>query len=210
MPKTQPFDQYFSDYENWFIENRYVYLSELAAVRHFIPATGTGVEIGIGSGQFAAPLGISVGIDPSESMNRLAKTRQLTVIQAEAENLPFPDYSFDFCLMVTTVCFVTNLRQSFSEVKRILKSGASFIIGFVDKNSPLGQLYLEKKQDNRFYREATFYSTEELKIQLLHTGFVPTTIVQTVFGDLKMIKQVQPFQSGYGKGGFVVIGAELN
>jgi SAM-dependent methyltransferase len=210
MPKTQSFDQYFNDYEHWFIENKYVYFSELEAVRHFIPPVATGVEIGIGSGQFAAPLGISVGIDPSESMLKLAKARQLTVVRAAAENLPFTNHSFDFALMVTTVCFVDDLKQSFSEVIRILKSDGSFVIAFVDKNSPLGKLYLEKKQDNVFYREALFYSTDELKNYLSHAGFIPTMIVQTVFGKLKEINAVQPFHSGYGKGGFVVIKAELS
>jgi len=210
MPKTQAFDRYFEQYEYWFVKNKYVYLSELEAVRHFLPPTGVGVEIGIGSGQFAAPLGIGLGIDPAKNMLKLARAKQLSVVLATAENLPFRDHSFDFALMVTTVCFVDDLKQSLLEAKRILRSGGCLVIGFVDKNSPLGKQYLNKKYANRFYQQAVFYSTEELKHQLLHTGFVPTTIVQTVFGDLKKIKQVQPFQSGYGKGGFVVIRAELS
>ena len=69
MSKIKPFDQYFERYENWFTENEYVYQSELAAVSHFIPQMQKGVEIGIGSGQFASPLKIKIGIDPSKSMD---------------------------------------------------------------------------------------------------------------------------------------------
>ena len=68
MPITEPFDQHSDEYERWFIENRYVYLSEIAAIHHFIPPTGLGVEIGVGSGQFTQPLKIPFGIDPSENM----------------------------------------------------------------------------------------------------------------------------------------------
>lgn len=42
MFKIQPFEQYFKKYESWFTENKYVYQSELAAVRKFIPKVGEG------------------------------------------------------------------------------------------------------------------------------------------------------------------------
>ena len=162
MPKTQPFDQYFSDYENWFIENKYAYLPELAAIHHFLPSIGKGVEIGTGSGQFALPLKIKRGIDPSKSMVNLAKQKGLIVCRAVAENLSFKKNLFDFALMVTTVCFVDDVTISFKEVKRILKSNGRFIVGLVDKNSPLGRKYLKMKHDNVFYQWATFYSTDEI------------------------------------------------
>lgn len=209
MPKTQPFDQYFSDYENWFIENKYAYLSELAAIHHFLPSIGKGVEIGIGSGQFALPLKIKRGIDPSKSMVNLAKQKGLNVCRAVAENLPFKKNLFDFALMVTTVCFVDDVTISFKEAKRILKSNGRFIVGLVDKNSPLGRKYLKMKHDNVFYQWATFYSTDEIILQLNRIGFKNFATVQTVFGDLKNIEQTQPFKQGYGKGGFVVIKAEI-
>jgi SAM-dependent methyltransferase len=47
--------------------------------------------------------------------------------------------------MVTTICFVDDVRKFFSEVRRIFKPGGSFIIGLVDKNSPLGKAYGELK-----------------------------------------------------------------
>ena len=63
MRKIQPFDQYSKKYEKWFIENKYVYQSELAAVGNFIPKIGKGVDIGVGSGQFSFPFQISFGSD---------------------------------------------------------------------------------------------------------------------------------------------------
>jgi len=71
----QPFDVYHERYEEWFDINQAAYISELLALRPFIPAGGNGIEVGVGSGRFAAPLGISIGIDPSSSMLSYAIAR---------------------------------------------------------------------------------------------------------------------------------------
>jgi len=208
MPKTKPFDQYYVDYENWFAINKYAYLSELAAVRYFQPAMGSGAEIGIGSGQFSDPLGIQFGIDPSPAMLNLAKRKNLSVVRAVAENLPLKSHTFDYVLMVTTICFLDDIDASFKEAHRILKQKGRFIIGFVDINSPLGRDYLRKKQNNVFYRWAIFYTVDEIIVHLKRNGFHLVATVQTVFGDLKSIDQVQSLRHGYGEGGFVVMNAE--
>lgn len=68
MARTRPFDEHLEEYEQWFHDNWFVFQSEPAAIEKFIPRKGKGVEIGIGSGIFAAPLVIDQGIDPSEGM----------------------------------------------------------------------------------------------------------------------------------------------
>lgn len=209
MPSTKPFDQHSDEYEQWFVENRYVYLSELAAVRRFMPRSGMGVEIGVGSGQFALPLKIPFGIDPSENMLNLAQQKGIIILKSVAEHLPFKNSTFDSVLMVTTICFVDDTNLSFQEVRRILKTNGKFILGLVDRNSPLGQIYLSKKQQNVFYRLATFYSTAEIISLLEQNQFTNIQTVQTVFGNLAEITAIQPFKNGYGEGGFVVIKAEM-
>lgn len=205
MPKTKPFDENYEQYEEWFENNKYAYLSELKAVKHFIPEDKNGVEIGIGSGKFAVPLGIKVGVEPSKAMAKLAGERGLKVYIGVGEKLPFESSSFDFVLMVTTICFLDDVEKSFSEVKRILKPGGSFIIGFVDKQSPLGKQYLRYKNENVFYKIADFFSTKQVIGILKNTGFKDFEVVQTVFGELSFIDKIQNFKEGYGEGGFVVI-----
>lgn len=209
MPITKPFDQHSDEYEQWFIENRYVYLSELAAVRHFMPRSGMGVEIGVGSGQFALPLKIPFDIDPSEMMLKLAQQKGIGVVKAVAEYLPFKNNAFDSVLMVTTICFLDDVNKAFQEARRILKVNGKFILGLVDRNSPLCQIYLAKKEQNVFYRSATFYSTEEIISLLEQNQSTNFHTVQTVFGNLAEITEIQPFKNGHGEGGFVVIKAEI-
>lgn len=205
MPKTEPFDENYQQYEEWFDKNKYAYQSELKMIKHVIPEEGNGVEIGIGSGIFAKPLGIKIGIDPSSEMLKLATKRGLKVCKGVAENLPFKDDSFDFALMVTTICFLDNAEKALLEVKRVTKPNGSFIIGFVDKESPLGKIYQKYKNENVFYRIATFYSAIDVILLLEKMDFIIVETYQTVFGNLSDIKSLQDFKEGYGEGGFVAI-----
>jgi SAM-dependent methyltransferase len=207
MAKTQPFDAYLNDYELWFEKHQFAYLSEVEAVRHFIPENKRGIEIGIGTGRFALPFGIMHGVEPSAAMRGFATRRGLMVYDGVAEDLPLAGESFDFALMVTTVCFVDDIVRSFQEVHRILRPGGVFIIGMVDKGTPLGDEYEKIKDKNKFYRVAAFYSTTEIISNLRQTGFGSIDIVQTVFGDLDSIQETQPFKAGYGEGGFVAMKA---
>ena len=125
----------------------------------------------------------------------------------DAEKLSFPEERFDFALMVTTICFIDDVDKSFQEVQRVLRSRGIFVIGFVDKDSPLGRTYQQRKDENVFYREATFYSSAEVISFFQQGGFENPKIIQTVFGKLEDIGSVQDFKNGYGEGGFVVIRA---
>jgi len=207
MARTEPFDKYLNEYEKWFKENYWVYQSEVEAVRHFIPTGKKGIEIGIGTGRFAIPFDIREGVEPSTSMRNFSLRLGLTVYKGTAEKLPLEDKSYDFALMVTTICFVDDVNKAFREVYRILKPEGCIIVGFVDKNSALGQIYEKKKNQNKFYRYATFYSTEEVIELLKENKFKNIEIIQTIFGELSEIKNIQLFKEGYGEGGFVVIKA---
>lgn len=208
MAKTKVFDENLNKYEEWFIINKFVYQSELKAVQKTIPQNKKGIEIGIGSGLFAKPLGIKEGIEPSSKMRQKARGRNLKVIDAVAENLPYPNESKDFALMVTTICFVDDIQKSFEEAYRVIKQSGYLIIGFVDKNSPLGKIYLEHQNESLFYQDAIFFGTEEVYELLRKTGFKIEETYQTVFGKLAEIKQIQETLEGYGKGSFVVIKAK--
>ena len=205
--KIEPFEKYAQRYEDWFERNRFAYESELEAVRSMLPEKGKCVEIGVGSGRFAGPLGIKFGVEPSQKMRAIARKRGIEVVDGVAENLSYNNGTFNYALMVTTLCFLDDVDAAFGEVYRILKPGGFFINGFVDRKSKLGQFYERHKQENVFYKIAHFYSIGDIISYLTAAGFRDFDFRQTIFQDLDKIKSIEPVKPGYGKGSFVVVKA---
>ena len=65
------FDKYAEEYDRWFDENEIIYKSEIEALKRHIPR-GKGLEIGVGTGRFAKPFNIKIGVDVSEEMAKIA------------------------------------------------------------------------------------------------------------------------------------------
>jgi len=202
------FDEHAGQYEAWFKRNRFAYESELQAVKALLPESGEGVEIGVGSGRFANPLGIKVGVEPSSKMRGIALSRGIEVVDGVAEKLPFDDAEFDFALMVTIICFLDDVEKALKEAHRILKPGGAIIVGFIDKNSPVGEFYQQYKDESVFYRAASFYSVNEVINHLKKAGFSNFTFTQTIFHKLTEIEEIEPTKEGYGEGSFVVVRGE--
>jgi len=202
-----PFNQLAHDYDQWFDQHQAIFKSEVEALRKVMPKSGEGLEIGVGSGRFAEVLGIKTGIEPAENLGKIAKSRGINLYNAVAESLPFSDNQFDYVLFNTVVCFLDSPQRAFSEAKRVLKSNGVIIIGMIDKNSPLGRLYETKKMDNPFYKNAHFYSVDEMIAFINQLGFSQKEIYQTFFFPLDKIVAPDPVKPGYGMGGFVAIKA---
>jgi ubiquinone/menaquinone biosynthesis C-methylase UbiE len=207
MAGTSIFDLNHQRYDQWFEHHLPAYQSELLAVRALLPWQGLGLSIGVGTGRFAAPLGVPIGLDPSAKMLEYASRRNISAIQAAAEALPFHDASFDYILCVTTICFVDDISLTLKEARRVLKAGGALVLGFIDRDTPLGQQYLEHQDENPFYREARFFSATEVEQLLEQTGFVERRWVQTLFNTLEETKQIEALRSGYGQGAFVSVRA---
>jgi len=207
MTKNKPFDEYAYQYEDWFERNKFAFESELQAIREQLPKNSNGIEIGVGSGRFAVPLGIKTGVEPSGKMREIAQKKGIEVIDGVAESLPFDSSQIDFALMITTICFVDNIEVSFQEAYRVLKPGGFLIIGFIDKESPIGRLYQQHKEESVFYSIATFYTVDEVASNLKKIGFKNFNFTQTIFHNLDEIKDIEPIKEGYGEGSFVVIRA---
>jgi SAM-dependent methyltransferase len=205
MPKMQPFEQNVERYEEWFDRYPLAYASEVEAVRALLPRRGDGLEVGVGTGRFAVPLGVREGIEPSGAMARLAVERGVHVRLGAAEALPCKDGSFDYLLMMVTVCFLDDVYLAFREAHRVLRPGGRVLVGFIDRVSPLGRAYEKIRDENVFYRDATFFSTDEVIFHLSEAGFDEFEFRQTIFGHPADVREADPVRSGYGEGSFVVV-----
>jgi len=204
MPKIKPFDENSKEYDRWYTENNNIYTSELIAIKSFLPQGVSGIEIGVGTGRFAVPLDVKIGVEPSKNMAEIARSHGINVLNGMAENLPLGNGEFDFALMVTAICFFDDVRKAFKEAFRILRDNGFLVVAFIDKESELGKLYEKHKQNNQFYKDATFYSVKEVTDLLIDTGFKNFEYKQTVYSLENIIHNVD---TGFGRGGFVVIKA---
>jgi SAM-dependent methyltransferase len=137
-----------------------------------------------------------------------AAARGIETTKGIAEALPFPDGSFDYAVIVTTICFVGSPDKMLAEAHRVLRPDGKLVIGFIDRESGLGQGYLERQSESVFYREARFYSAAEVGELVRSAGFNSLTWGQTLFRPLAEITEVEPVRPGTGDGAFVAVMAE--
>ncbi|MEA1928947.1 MAG: class I SAM-dependent methyltransferase [Candidatus Auribacterota bacterium] len=202
---SNPYEFYPREYDRWYDKNRPAYLSELECIKESIPSAGVGLEIGVGTGRFAAPLGIEWGIDPIREMLLQVREHGVRVIQGDGSILPFNPESFDYVVMVTVLCFLSFPKQIIEEAHRVLKDDGRLIVGFVDRESYLGKIYQAKKSKSRFYRDAKFYSVREVLQLFPSFNWGDIEIRQTLFESVGETDAVQSSREGWGEGGFVVV-----
>lgn len=76
----------------------------------------------------------ATGIDPSEGLIRqnINKGKKSRLIAAHAENIPFPDKSFDIVLSITAIQNFDDVEKGLKEIKRVGKG--CFVLSFLKKS----------------------------------------------------------------------------
>ncbi|MFW6383848.1 MAG: class I SAM-dependent methyltransferase [Halodesulfurarchaeum sp.] len=204
-----PFETETETYEAWFDRFEAAYRAEIRALEELLEPTDRTISIGVGTARFAEPLGVPHGVDPSPAMLERARERGIEAVQGVGEALPYRDGSADSLLSVTTVCFFEDLDRAIEEAARVLEPGGTLLLGFIDRESQIGQQYQAIKDENPFYRHATFYSTAELKAALDRAGFEAFETRQTLFSMPEELAGPDPVREGTGEGSFVALRARL-
>jgi ubiquinone/menaquinone biosynthesis C-methylase UbiE len=135
------------------------------------------LEIGFGHGRtierlaFAVGDGRVCGVDVSEAMLAMARNRnrrgvaegRIDLRIADCAALPFADASFDGALSVHTLYFWSDPVSRLSEIRRVLRPGGRFVLGFLRAESDLCA---------GFPREVySFYGEREVQAMLAEAGF---------------------------------------
>ncbi len=209
---THPFDQLAARYDAWFEgnEGRLIFQIELAAIRAAAQAAPQPwLEVGVGSGRFAAALGINVGIDPSEKLLEIARRRGVHATRAYGEHLPFEDNAFGTVFLIVTICFVDDPLPVLQECHRVLHRDGKLIIGLVPQESVWGKKYTaEGEHGHPFYSHAHFYTVSQVESMLDKAGFTLEGCFSTLFQPPDRVVQPEfPRPGCIGAAGFVVFRA---
>jgi ubiquinone/menaquinone biosynthesis C-methylase UbiE len=134
-----------------------LYESELLAAARL--GCRGGVEVGVGTGRFATPLGLKAGVDPVREMLRLAP-RGLDLVEGVGEMLPLRSRAFPCALLVVTLCFVQDPAAVLREAMHVAERVVTCI---VPRESPWGRRYRETAAlGHPFYAKARFYTVREV------------------------------------------------
>lgn len=204
------FDILTREYDEWYDskEGSLVYESELLCLKSLIEKDAyLMLEIGVGTGRFGSYFKGTVGIDPSLNALKFAKKRGVTVVQGIGECLPFKDRTFDYVILIVTLCFVQNPIDVLKESKRVLKERGSVIIGIISSDSAWGVFYEDKrKKGHPFYSMARFYSFKELKEMFKKVGLNVISIKSTLFQKPHAVKRIEyPIDGFREDAGFICI-----
>ncbi|WP_054852968.1 class I SAM-dependent methyltransferase [Vulcanisaeta distributa] len=166
------FNRYARDYDNWYAKHADIAESEIRAVSMLVPK-GLGIEIGVGSGFFAGRVGIPIGLEPALAMAKLARDKGVdVVVGVGGEVMPLRDSSFDYAVIIVTICFLDDPRRTLAEVYRVLKPAGKLITCVVPRDSEHGRFYMELgRKGHRFYSVAHFYTVNEVREALESLGF---------------------------------------
>lgn len=141
------------------------------------------LEIGFGHGRSIAAAarltrgGLVAGVDHSPSMVAMARRRNRSLVdmrladlrQADSLHLPFEDSSFDKAWAVHTVYFWDDLEGHLRQIRRVLKPGGRFVLGFRPASDETMRAF-----------PATVYSfrpAEQLRQALCSAGFQEVALV---------------------------------
>ncbi|MDE3082637.1 MAG: class I SAM-dependent methyltransferase [Acidobacteriota bacterium] len=174
MIEIDPFDHDAARYDAWYdsAPGRQIFVDEVAALSPLWPSTPPRLEVGVGSGRFAAALGVEYGVDPAPGALALAAPRGVRAVVGRAEELPFRAESFAAVLCVVTLCFVSDPERALREARRVLAPGGRIVVGTVPRDSELGTRYeVLAREGHPFYSRARFLSVADHISLLEGAGF---------------------------------------
>lgn len=232
IERKQKFDGYAEKYDEWFMKNENLFMSEL---RLFKTALGDIegkklLSVGCGSGLFESYIDCTniEGIEPSEDMGKIAEKRGVNVIRyGLIEDVDLPEDYYDIIYFNGSMSYIPDITPVCEKSLRALKDGGRLILFDVPKESAFGFMYLLGKSLNTYDHEflegampklpyplalacsGVWHTTEEKIDALKSLGIEKFSYYQTLIKNpLYTNEEPEEVSEGYKSGGYVAIIAE--
>jgi len=204
---VKAFNGIAESYEDWYKQLRgaQVLQSELLGLETLLPASGTGFEVGAGTGIFAQQLTSSdrvvLCLDQSPRMLKRSRAKGLDAVLAAAEWFPLRRGSLDFVFMVTTIEFLNDPVAALRSIGSSLKKESPIVVLAINRDSKWGELYVRLGiSGDHIFRHARIYSIGELESMLAEAGFVVSDEVGTLAKGSDEPEEPNLLESGEGAG----------
>jgi SAM-dependent methyltransferase len=148
MVQTPVSTDTFSDpevYESWYHTKRGRWIGDTEwrlLMEMLRPRRATScLDVGCGSGYFSRRLADAdltvTALDANERMLAYARAQSncRSYVRGDARRLPFADGSFDYCVAVTSLCFVPDPGQALREMMRVARH--KIVLGLLNHRSLL-------------------------------------------------------------------------
>ena len=141
------YDEHAEAYDNWFMLNSNVLLSELLLLKKALGNPGRTLSVGCGSGIFESMLksrfGIEIneGIEPSDGMATIAEKRGMKVLRVGADSASKAGAGFDTVLFNGSSSYIENPGAAFAEAHKVLRDGGRLVVLDVTAEGGYGTLY---------------------------------------------------------------------
>ena len=167
-------------YEAWYHTPRGAWIgtTEFALLlRLLYPHPGSSLlDVGCGSGYFSrcfAERGLQVtGLDPDKAATTYAESLggAVNYLNGSALSLPFDNEAFDYCMAVTSLCFIQEPQQALREMWRLSRYGVC--LGLLNRHS----LLYRKKHDSPGYAGARWDTWHDISSWLARLDPCPTAV----------------------------------
>lgn len=184
------------------------------------------LDVGCGPGALTAELVARVGpaavsaVDPSEPFVAAARTRNpdVSVQQAFAEELPFPDQAFDAALAQLVVHFMTDPGAGVAEMRRVTRRGgvvAACVWDHAGGQGPVSPLWEAAREiDPEVEDESRLAGSREGDLARLFDSAglhaIEETALSVSVSHPSFEEWWEPFTLGVGPGGSYVAGLDAH
>jgi phosphatidylethanolamine/phosphatidyl-N-methylethanolamine N-methyltransferase len=203
QPSSQPavYDRFAAHYDRVIAPLERLILTRLRAeTLALLPEESRVLEVGAGTGSnfpFYPEGAKGVASELSCEMIKLARGKQhcssLHLVQASAEQLPFPDATFDAAFATLVFCSVASPPKAFSELRRVVRPGGTIALlehvrpkgipGYIfDALSLLTVALFDDHFNRRTADEASRAGFELLKVERRLLGIINIILMKNSLG----------------------------
>ena len=189
--------------DDWFEQDRALYVFEFLALRTFVPWDGRGLEINVGTARFVERRSLDAGA-------HLSLCSGVAAVGGIAEALPLQARPSTSCWSSRRFVSSTRLQPCWPRRVACFARGARSSLGSSIETVRLvaSIQYMVHRSESVFYRDAIFCSVAEVDRLLRQAGFTVRTWGQTLTRPRPDTTEIEPLRPGTGRAACVVADAE--